>query len=60
MIDYCPMCGSRLIQKDGMVDYFCENIHCPARKIESLIHFVSRNAMNIDGLGDRIIEDFYH
>ena len=60
MIDYCPMCGSRLIQKDGMVDYFCENIHCPARKIESLIHFVSRNAMNIDGLGDRIIEDFYN
>ncbi len=60
MIEYCPMCGSKLIQKEGFVDYFCVNIHCPARKIESLIHFVSRNAMNIDGLGDRIIEDFYN
>lgn len=60
MIKYCPMCGSTLVQKDGMVDYFCENIHCPARKIEGLIHFVSRGAMNILGLGDRIMEDFFN
>ena len=60
MIEYCPMCGTKLTKKPGMVDYFCENVHCPARKIEGLIHFVSRNAMNIDGLGDRIIEDFYN
>lgn len=60
MIKYCPMCGSKLVQKDGMVDYFCENIHCPARKIEGLIHFVSRGAMNILGLGDRIMEDFFN
>ena len=60
MIKYCPMCGSELVQKKGMVDYFCENIHCPARKIESLIHFVSRNAMNILGLGDRIMEDLFN
>mgnify|MGYP001061328400 CR=1 FL=1 len=60
MIKYCPMCGSELVQKDGMVDYFCENIHCPARKIEGLIHFVSRGAMNILGLGDRIMEDFFN
>ena len=60
MIKYCPMCGSELVKKDGMVDYFCENIHCPARKIESLIHFVSREAMNILGLGDRIMEDFFN
>ena len=60
MIKYCPMCGSALVQKDGMVDYFCENIHCPARKIEGLIHFVSRGAMNILGLGDRIMEDFFN
>ena len=60
MIKYCPMCGSELVQKNGMVDYFCENIHCPARKIESLIHFVSREAMNILGLGDRIMEDFFN
>ena len=60
MIKYCPMCGSNLVQKNGMVDYFCENIHCPARKIEGLIHFVSRGAMNILGLGDRIMEDFFN
>lgn len=60
MVKYCPMCGSELVQKDGMVDYFCENIHCPARKIEGLIHFVSRGAMNILGLGDRIMEDFFN
>ena len=60
MIEYCPMCSSKLVKKDKMVDYFCENEMCPARKIESLIHFVSREAMNIDGLGDRIIEDFYN
>ncbi len=60
MIEYCPMCGNKLTQKNKMVDYFCNNIHCPARKIESLIHYVSRTAMNIDGLGDKIIEDFYN
>ena len=54
------MCGSELKQKKGMVDFFCENDHCPARKIEGLIHYVSRNAMNIDGLGERIMEDFYN
>ncbi|MBQ6285394.1 MAG: NAD-dependent DNA ligase LigA [Bacilli bacterium] len=60
MIKYCPMCGTELKQKPGMVDFFCENVHCPARKIESLIHYVSRDAMNIDGLGERIMEDFYN
>ena len=60
MIDTCPMCDTKLIKKEGQVDYFCPNNKCPARDIESLIHFVSRNAMNIDGLGDRIIEDFYN
>ena len=60
MIDICPMCGSKLEKKDGQVDYFCTNNNCPARNIESLCHFVSRKAMNIDGLGDKIIEDFFN
>lgn len=60
MIRNCPMCDSLLIRKDNQADWFCVNNHCPARKIESLCHFVSRKAMNIDGLGDRIIEDFYN
>lgn len=60
MIDKCPMCLAALIKKEGQVDYFCPNLECPARKIEKLIHFSSRNAMNIDGLGERIIEDFFN
>ncbi len=60
MIDKCPICGTKLVKKDDQVDYFCPNVHCDARHIEGLIHFVSRHAMNITGLGDRIIEDFYN
>ncbi len=60
MITNCPMCNTPLVKKEGQVDYYCPNNKCPARNIESLIHFVSRDAMNIDGLGDRIIEDFYN
>ena len=60
MITNCPMCDTPLVKKEGQVDYFCPNAKCPARHIEGLIHFVSRDAMNIDGLGERIIEDFYN
>ena len=60
MITECPMCHTSLVKKEGQVDYFCPNVKCPARHVEGLIHFVSRDAMNIDGLGDRIMEDFYN
>lgn len=60
MIDKCPICKTYLVRKGSEVDYFCPNEHCEARNIETLIHFVSRDAMNIEGLGDRIIEDFYN
>lgn len=60
MITNCPMCNTPLIKKEGQVDYYCPNKKCPARSIEELIHFASRDAMNIDGLGDRIVEDFYN
>ena len=60
MIKECPMCNTPLIKKEGQVDYYCPNDKCPARNIEGLIHFSSRDAMNIDGLGDRIVEDFYN
>ena len=60
MIHNCPICNSELkISKSG-IDYFCDNDMCPKRNIEALIHYASRKAMNIDGLGDRIIEDFYN
>lgn len=53
----CPVCGSHVTQDDGGVSYRCTGgLYCRAQRIESLIHFASRRAMNIDGLGDRIIE----
>ena len=58
MIENCPMCGEKLIKKEA--HHYCINEHCPARKIESLIHFVSRDAMYIDGFGERIVEDLYN
>ena len=59
MIENCPMCGTQLVKK-GTVDYYCPNDKCPARNIESLIHFTSRDAMNITGLGDSVMEDLYN
>ena len=60
MIKSCPICGAKLEKKEGQVDHYCMNLNCPARHIEGLIHFVSRHAMNIDGLGERIMEDFFN
>ena len=60
MIENCPICGKILTKEKDQADYFCLNEKCPARKVESLIHFVSRDAMNIEGLGERIMEDFYN
>ena len=60
MITNCPMCNTPLVKKNDQVDYFCPNDKCPARKIEGLIHYASRDAMNITGLGDEIMEDFYN
>lgn len=56
----CPICGERLISSSSGIDLICPNDLCPARNIESLIHFCDRKAMNIEGLGERIIEDFYN
>ncbi len=60
MIDECPICHTPLVKSASQIDYLCPNEHCPARKIEGLVHYASRPAMNIDGLGDAIIEDFYN
>ena len=58
MIENCPMCNSVLVRKDA--NHYCKNGHCPSRKIESLIHFSSRDAMYIEGFGESIVEDFYN
>lgn len=58
MTDVCPICGSKLVKKDA--SYYCVNDNCSKKDIEALIHYVSRDTMNIDGLGDAIIEDLYN
>ena len=60
MIDICPICGTKLINKENEVAYYCPNSKCDARKIEGLIHYASRNTMNIEGFGEQIVEDFYN
>ncbi len=59
MIEECPRCGSELIRESGEADHYCLNIDCPARIVESLCHYVSRDAMNIDGLGVKVVEQLY-
>lgn len=56
----CPICGSNLVRKEEEAAHYCLNLECPARKIENIIHFASRDAMNIEGLGDSLIEDIYN
>ena len=60
MIEDCPICGTKLVKKEDEVAYFCPNANCDARNIEGLIHYASRDAMNIEGFGERIVEDFYN
>jgi DNA ligase (NAD+) len=52
----CPVCGTRVHKADGEVAYRCVNVACPARMRESLLHFAGRHAMNIDGLGEKIVD----
>ena len=51
----CPVCGMRVYHTEGEVAYRCVNVSCPARRRESILHFAGRHAMNIDGLGDKIV-----
>lgn len=60
MATHCPICHHELIKNNEEAAYYCPNDQCPAKKQEKLIHFTSRNAMNIEGFGDRIIEDFFN
>src|SRR5690606_33608964 len=59
MPTHCPECESELIRLDGEVALRCINPKCPAQIREGLIHFVSRNAMNIDGLGEKVISQLF-
>src|SRR5216683_183846 len=52
----CPECGSKIHRVEGEVAYRCVNAACPAKRRESILHFAGRHAMNIDGLGDKIVD----
>ena len=54
----CPVCGSGIHKDPEEVAYRCVNSACPAKRKESLLHFAGRHAMNIDGLGDKIVDQF--
>ncbi len=56
MPEKCPECGTRIHKAEDEVAYRCVNVSCPARRRESLLHFAGRHAMNIDGLGDKIVD----
>ena len=60
MISNCPICNSQLVRKAGEADYYCTNVSCDAKHMEGLIHFASREAYNIDGLGESIVTDLYN
>jgi len=52
----CPVCGMRVYHIQGEVAYRCVNVSCPARRRESILHFAGRHAMNIDGLGEKVVD----
>jgi len=56
MPDLCPSCGEKVYRETGEAAYYCTNASCPAQAVRNLIHFVSRDAMDIDGLGAALIE----
>lgn len=59
MITQCPSCQSVLVRQQDEAAYYCQNSQCQSKIIENLIHFASRTAMNIDGLGEKIVEQLY-
>ncbi len=52
----CPECGGHVVRAEGEVNSFCVNVNCPARLRESLLHFASRKVMNIEGLGEALVD----
>ena len=58
MPDVCPVCGEKLTKIDAM--HFCTNDNCLARSVEKLIHYASRDAMDIEGMGEKVVEQFFN
>jgi DNA ligase (NAD+) len=55
MPEKCPVCGTRVVRTEGEVDYRCVNANCPAKLRETILHFASRGVMNIDGMGEALV-----
>jgi DNA ligase (NAD+) len=51
----CPVCETKVVRTEGEVDYRCVNANCPAKLRETILHFASRGIMNIDGMGDALV-----
>jgi DNA ligase (NAD+) len=51
----CPVCGTKVVRTEGEVDYRCVNANCPAKLVGTILHFASRGVMNIDGMGDALV-----
>ena len=51
----CPVCGSPVVRPEGEAAYRCEGIECPARIFRGIVHFASRDAMDIDGMGPAVV-----
>ena len=60
MPEHCPECGSGLVRFEGEVALRCINPECPAQTREGIIHFVSRGAMNIEGLGEKVVTQLFN
>lgn len=54
--EYCPSCHTKVVREEGEAAIYCPNIECPAQLMRNLIHFASRNAMDIDGMGPAVLE----
>src|SRR5215813_6223788 len=59
MPEHCPVCKSKIRHKEGEVDYWCVNLNCPARLQGSILHFAGRSVMNIDGLGESLVNQLH-
>jgi DNA ligase (NAD+) len=55
MPEKCPVCGTKVVRTEGEVDYRCINANCPAKLLGSILHFASRGVMNIDGMGESLV-----
>jgi DNA ligase (NAD+) len=55
MPEKCPVCGGQVVRTEGEADHRCVNVNCPAKLRESILHFASRGVMNIDGMGDALV-----